>query len=302
MKNLQLVIIIILTTLFLFSCGENPPSQKNEMASNSLSNSIDSILSMNSISYISNYEQILTADDATITTITTSEIKRTNDPFVIWNKVQNTESSTNEQRKEASIESYQERSKNGLEMFYRVGDMQWTKSSINDKNQVNKYIENSKAFIEACYYLLNTNLYSFKMMENKDGLLKFSGSISQSSVVEAYEKYFREFYIDGGLIEGDKELSNMDALLKEINSGKIYELMVGIPSLAFSDKSTPIIIWINAKNNVISRVEINKIDVTQAILNKSFGGTNNNVPKVEKSILTFDVLEINTFDAIPMPQ
>lgn len=301
MKKLQLVIVILLTALFLFSCGEKTPSQKVEMASNSLNKSIESILSINSISYVSNYEQKLTKGDDTITTINTSEIKRIDEPFVIWNKVLNTESHTNAQTKETSLESYLERTKNGLEMFYRGRDTEWTKSTMNDTNQINQYIKNSKAFIEACYYLLNTNSDSFKMIENKDGLLKFSGNISQSSVIEAYEKYFREFYIDGGLIEGDKEISNKDALLKEITSGKIYELMVGIPSLAFSDKPTPLIIWVNAKNNVISRIEINKINVTQAILNKTFGETNN-IPKVEKSILTYDVLEINTFGEIPMPQ
>lgn len=301
MNKSLLLTITILTTLFLFSCGEKTPSQ-NDMASNSLNKSIESILSVNSISYVSNYEQKLTTDADTITTITTSEIKRIDEPFVIWNKVQNTESHTNAQTKETSNESYQERTKDGLELFYRGKDTEWTKSTMNDTAQVNQYIEHSKAFIEACYYLLNTNLDSFKMIENQDGLLKFSGNISQSSVVEAYEKYFREFYIDRGLIRGDKELSNKDELLKEITSGEINELMVGIPSLAFSDKPTPIMIWVNGKNNEISRVEINKIDVTQAILNKSFGGTNNKVPKVEKSILTYDVLEINTFDEIPKPQ
>jgi hypothetical protein len=301
MNKSILLTVIILTTLFLFSCGEKNPSQ-NDMTSNSLNKSVESILSVTSISYVSNYEQKLTTDDDTITTITKSEIKRIDEPFVIWSKVQSAESHTNGQTKETSVESYQDRTKNGLELFSRGSNTEWTKSTMDDTTQVNQYIEQSKAFIKACYYLLNTNLDSFKMIENQDGLLKYSGNISQSSVVEAYKKYFREFYINGGLIKGDKELSNKDELLKEITSGEINELMVGIPSLAFSDKSTPIIIWVNAKNNEISKVEINKIDVTQAILNKSFGGANNKVPKVEKSILTYDVLEINTIDEIPMPQ
>ncbi len=301
MKKSLLFTIIIVTTLLLISCGEKTPSQ-NDMASSSLIESIESILSVDSISYVSNYEQILTTEDDTITTLTTSEFKRINEPFVIWNKVQNTESHTNEQTKETSIESYQERTVNGLALFYRGSDTEWTKSTMDDPTQVNQYIAQSKAFVKACYFLLNTNSDSFKLIENQDGLLKFSGNISQFSVIEAYKKFFREFYIDGGLIEGDKELSNKDELLKEITSGEIYELMGGIPSLAFSEKPTPIIIWVNKENNEISKAEINKIDVTQAILNKQFEGANNKVPQVEKSILTYDVREINTIYKIPMPQ
>lgn len=100
------------------------------------------------------------------------------------------------------------------------------------------------------------------MIENQNGLLKFSGNISQASVIEAYEKYYREFYFDGGLIKGDKELANRDELRKEITSGRINE----------------------------------------AILNKTFEGINDKVPKVEKAILTYEIKEVNTLDEIPMPQ
>ena len=111
MKKSQLLTIIIVTALLLISCGEKPPYQKNDMVFNNLNKSIESILSINSISYVSNYEQKLTTDDDTITTITTTEIKRIDEPFVIWNKVQNTVSHTNAQIDETITESYQERTK-----------------------------------------------------------------------------------------------------------------------------------------------------------------------------------------------
>lgn len=302
MKKTLLLIIMIATTLFLMSCVEKSLSQKNDMRSDSLNKSIASILSINSISYVSNYEQKLNTDHGAITTKTLSKVKRIEEPFVIWSKVQNTESHTNAQTKESITESYQKSTQNGLVLFYRGSDTEWTKSTIDDANQVNQYIEHSKSFRKACHYLLNTNLDSFIMIENQNGLLKFSGNISQASVVEAYEKYYREFYFDGGLIKGDKELTNKDELRKEITSGKINELMSGIPSLAFSNKPIPIMIWINLEKNQITKIEINKTNVTQAILNKTFEGINNKVPKVEKAILTYEIKEVNTLDEIPMPQ
>ncbi len=301
MNKSIILALIILTTLFLYSCGEKKPSQ-NDMALDHLNKSIESILSVTSISYVSNYEQKLTTTDDIITTMTKSEIERIDEPFAIWSKVQNVESHSNGQKKETTVESYQKRTENGLVLFSRGSNLEWTESTMDDSTQVNQYIEHSKAFITACHYLLKTNFDSFKMLENQDGIIKFSGEITQASVVEAYKKHYREFYINGGLIKSDKELTNKDDLLNEITSGEINELMVGIPSLAFSDESTAIIIWVNAKNNEISKVEINKIDATQEILNKTFGDANTKVSKAEKSILTYDILEINTVNEIPMPQ
>lgn len=143
MKKTLLLTIIIVTTLFLMSCVEKSPSQKNDMISDILNKSIASILSINSISYVSNFEQKLNTGHGAITTKTISEVKRIDEPFVIWSKVQNTESHTNAQTKETITESYQESTQNGLVLFYRGSDTEWTKSTIDDANQVNQYIEHS---------------------------------------------------------------------------------------------------------------------------------------------------------------
>lgn len=302
MNKTLLLSIVIVITLFFAGCSGKNLFQDNREEFESLNKSIEAILSINSISYVSLNDQSLKTNDDTITKITTTEVQRIDEPFVIWSKVQNTVSHATEQTNETTTESYQASTNNGLEMFYRGGDTEWTKSTMKDPTQVRQYVEHSNNFLKACYYLLNTNLDSFEMIENQEGLLKFSGYISQSSVVEAYEKYYREFFVKGGLIKENKELPNKDELLEEITSGNINELMVGIPSLAFSDKPTPITMWVNVENNEISKLEIDEIDVTQSILNKSFDGASNMVPKVEKSILTYDILEINTIDEIPMPQ
>ena len=78
--------------------------------------------------------------------------------------------------------------------------------------------------------------------------------------------------------------------------------MVGIPSLAFSDKPIPITVWVNEKSNTITKVEINKINVIQAMFDKNIMGMKGEVTKVEKAILTYEVIGMNTFDEIPMPQ
>ena len=96
MNKSIILALIILTTLFLYSCGEKKPSQ-NDMALDHLNKSIESILSVTSISYVSNYEQKLTTTDDIITTMTKSEIERIDEPFAIWSKVQNVEFQPNEQ-------------------------------------------------------------------------------------------------------------------------------------------------------------------------------------------------------------
>lgn len=303
MKKLLLCSIFMAALLFLVGCGGDSIMQKSDSSRENLNESIDAMLSVNSIYYTSNYEQILKSDTDTITTKSTSEIKRINEPFVTWSQVKNAVSHTNVPETETIIETYQKATEEGLELFYRGNTSltEWEKSTIDDKIQAEKYIDRSKDLMKAEHYILDASLESFKMSGKQDGLIKYSGTISQTSVIEAYKKYLRNFYIDAGLIESDKELSNNE-MLKEITNGKILELTVGIPSLAFSDKPIPISVWVNEKNNMISKVEIDKINVIQALLDMTFEGSKDKMPKVERAILTYEVLEINTFDEIPMPQ
>ncbi len=160
---------------------------------------------------------------------------------------------------------------NSIETAVRVGGTEWSKSTSNDDQaQTQILINYFESFIKADCYLLRANLDRFKMEDNQDGLIQYSGTISQSSIVEAYRLYFRDFYIYSNLIQPDEEVSN--DLLKEITSGKIDVLMVGIPSLAFSDKPIPITVWVNEKSNTITKVEIDKINAIQAMFDKNIMG------------------------------
>ena len=303
MKKSLFCSIVIVALLFLASCGSSSSSQKNNSSTESLNKSIDALFSVNSIYYTSNFEQILKSDTDTITTTNTTKIKLINEPYVVWSEIKNSVSSTNRQETETIIEAYQKATEDGLELLYRgkTSSTDWQKNTIEDKTIAEKYIENAKNNMKAEHYILSANLDSFKMEKKQDGLIKYSGTISQASVVEAYKKYLRNFYVYGGLIKSDKELSNNE-MLKEITNGGIPELTVGIPSLAFSDKPIPVTVWVNEKNNKISKVEIDKINATQALLDMTFEGSKDKMPKIEKAILTYEVLEINTFDEIPMPQ
>ena len=274
MKKLLLFAFAIATILCFVSCGTNTSSQKSDRPTDGLKRAIDSVSSMNSIYYIENYEQILKSDLDTTTTISTTEEKMVMDPFVMWTK-------TVTQPNEPS-EFYQRATKNGFEASVRVGDTEWSKSTSNDDQaQTQILIHYYESFIKASCYLLSANLDCFKMDGNQDGLMKYSGTISQSSVVETYKQCMRDSYIDTNLIQPDKEISN--DLLKEITSGKIDVLMVGIPSLAFSDKPIPITVWVNEKSNTITKVEIDKRNVIQAMLDKNIMEKKSEVTKVEKS-------------------
>lgn len=297
MKKLLLLAFAITTILCFVSCGTNNSSQKNELPTDSLKQAIDSVSSMNSIYYVKNYEQILKSDTDTTTTISTTENKSTKDPFVMWTKAV---TQINAQPKE-TIEVYQNATKNGFEAAARGGGAEWQKGTpIDGQAQTQKLINYYESIIKASCYLLSANLDSFKMDGNQDGLIKYSGTISQSSVVETYKQCLRDSYIDTNLIQSDKEISN--DLLKEITSGKIDVLMVGIPSLAFTDKPIPITVWVNEKSNTIAKVEIDKINVIQAMFDKNIMGKKGEVTIVEKAILTYNVIGINAFDEIPMPQ
>ncbi|MBK5261576.1 MAG: hypothetical protein JJE17_03250 [Peptostreptococcaceae bacterium] len=295
MKKLLLFAFAITTILGFVSCGTNNSSQKNVASTDSLKQAIDSVSSANSLYYVTNYEEILKSDTDITTTISTTENKSMKDPFVMWTKGV---TEINAELKQPG-ESYLKATGNGIELSVRIGGTEWQKTPPNNNQAQTKImIDFSESFIKASCYLLSANLDSFKMDDNQDGLIKYSGTISQSSVVETYKQCIRDIFIDTNLIRPDKEIP--DDLLKEITSGKIPELMAGIPSLAFTDKPIPVTIWVNEKNNTITKVEIDKTNVMQAIFDKF--PLKDKVRKVEKAILTYKVIGINTFDEIPMPE
>ena len=296
MKKLLLLAFAIITILSFVSCGTNNTPQNNDVPIDSLKQAIDSVSSINSLNYVTTYEEILKSDTDTTTSILTTENKSMKDPFVMWSKA---DKQINAQPDNQTLEIYQKATKNVFEVAIRWDGTEWQKETPSD-NQANTQIliNYAESVIKASCYLLSANLDSFKMDKNQDGLIEYSGTISQSSVVETYKKCIRDTYIDTNLIRPDKEIP--DDLLKEITSGKIPELMVGIPSLAFSDKPIPVTVWVNEKSNTITKVEIDKTNVIQAMFDKF--PLKDKVRKVEKAILTYKVIGINTFDEIPMPE
>ena len=227
MKKLLLLAFAITTILCFVSCGTNNSSQKNDVPTDSLKQAIDSVSSINSLYYVTNYEEILKSDTDTdtTTTISTTENKSMKDPFVMWSKGI---TQINAEPKQTG-ESYIKAIGNGIEISGRIGETEWQKTPANDDQAQTKILINFyESFIKASCYLLSANLDSFKIDDNQDGIIKYSGTISQSSVVETYKQSLRETYIDTNLIPSDKEIPN--DLLKEITSGEIPELMVGIPS------------------------------------------------------------------------
>jgi hypothetical protein len=106
MKKLLLLAFAITIILCFTSCGTNNSSQENDLPTDNLKQAIDSASSINSISYTTNYEQILKSDTDTTTTISIVENKRMKEPFVMWSKtVLQTNGQTNN-----TIEFYQKAS------------------------------------------------------------------------------------------------------------------------------------------------------------------------------------------------
>ena len=118
MKKLLLLAFAITTILCFVICGANNSPQKNDVSTDRLKQTIDSVSSINSLYYVTNYEKILKSDTDTTTTISTTENKSMKDPFVMWSKtVLQTNGQTNH-----TIEFYQKASENGLESSVRGAD------------------------------------------------------------------------------------------------------------------------------------------------------------------------------------
>ena len=128
--------------------------------------------------------------------------------------------------------------------------------------------------------------------------------LSQQQMVELFNttKQNISLHINNCFREGELEPDSVvkDSLTTALD-GKMYNVTVGLPSLAFSDKPIPITVWVNEKSNTIAKVEIDKINVIQAMFDKNIMVKEGKVTKVEKAILTYKVIGINTFDEIPMP-
>lgn len=292
MQKLLVLFLTIAAILWLVACGTNNPSQKNELSTDILRQAVDAISPINSIYYISNYEELLETGTGIETTVSATEVKMLKNPFVMWKK---TIIAPNE-----TWELYDRATEKGFETSIRGTGTEWQTSTSVDVVSAEKSIEFNENFILSKLYLLRENLNSFKVEESQDGYIQYSGTISQTSIVEAYRLYFREFYISSNLIQPDQEVQ--DNLLEEITRGEIDVLMVGLPSLAFAEKPIVITVWVNEEDNTITKVKVDKTNVIQSLYDRNIRGEKGKVIKVEKATETYKIIAINTFDELPMPQ
>lgn len=304
MKRILLLAVMV-TALLLASCGDNSSPQKGGTSTEVLKNAVDALSSINSFHYTHYDEQILDFQTHTSSAIMISEIKRVSKPLAIWAHTTHKNLYSNSQAKdsEAAMESYQGITDDGKGwvVYFRGENEEWQKNMVEDEEQAGTFIENVQNSMKSSQYLLNENLSSFKISGKEDGRIKYSGGISRDSIVEAYKQYARDFYAFGGMVRRDENLSNKE-LLEEITGGKVYELMVGMPSLAFSAEPTPVTVWVDEKKNVIVKVEIDRIKATQAMVATIFEETEDSAPKVEKAVSIYELVEFDTFNEIPMPE
>ena len=299
------MLTIMVAALLLASCGDNSPSQNGGTSTEALKNAVDTLSSINSFHYTHYDEQILDFETHTSSAIMISEIKRASKPLAIWAHTTHKNLYSNSEAKdsEAAMESYQGITDDGKgwAVYFRGENEEWQKNMVEDEEQAETFIENVQNSMKSSQYLLNENLSSFKMAGKEDGRIKYSGSISRDSIVEAYKQYARDFYAFSGMVRRDENLSNKE-LLEEITGGEVYELMVGMPSLAFSEDPIPVTIWVDEKKNVIVKVEIDRIKAMQAMVATIFEETEDPVPKVEKAVSIYELVEVDTFSEIPMPE
>ena len=137
---------------------------------------------------------------------------------------------------------------------------------------------------EAQLYLLRANADSFQFVEEGEADwetgLKYSGSISPSSAIEAYKVYLRKRYVEMDLLRELDDPSS-EELKDEIVNGDVLELKVGIPALAYSEEPVPISLWVGKDTLVLLKVEIDKSVVMQPLIKQQLAqmGSDNSNPE-----------------------
>ncbi|MGI6731613.1 MAG: hypothetical protein ACOX5F_06950 [Anaerovoracaceae bacterium] len=154
-------------------------------------------------------------------------------------------------------------------------------------------------------HLLSSNIGTFKTVEDDElkdeNLIKYDGYLEQDTILEAYQKYIRDFHVKSGLLPDSPDLS-LEDLRIEITSGDYLELQTGIPAMAFSPNPVPISLWINQNILQLERVVIEATSYMQSLMDVQESSPGVEVPLISEATVIYGIKGINHLEEIPRPE
>ena len=319
MKKRLIPILIFLIIFNLSGCGDGNDSDTS-WDDWVLLQAIDLLSKANSYELTESRVESTTFGDKQSIYKTITEEKIMFEPFVRWSRTDKTNTNFNVGGQQRSLsESYQVLNDGQLDGYMRFSPTEdaaiakkpalgeWENIPSFTKKQDALTLDAMRSNFDAQLYLLSSNIGTFKKVENDEvkdeNILKYDGYLEQTTILEAYQKYIRDFYVQVNLLKDSKNLS-LEDLKNEITDGDLLEIKAGIPKLAYSEDSVPISLWIDKNTFELIKVTIDETLVLQSYMEKEVLKNNpelNEEPIVSEALLTYEIISINNLKEIPMP-
>lgn len=309
----QFIPILIFLLLNLSGCGNTSEDDK------ALLKTIDLLSKVNSYELTTSRDESTTFGDKQLISQTITEQKIIFEPFVNWTRTDATSTRIFEGGDYRSLrEVYQVFNNDQLDVFMRYSSAEeaitgnepllgeWERISTSTKEQADWTIDQVRRNFNAQLYLLSSNIDTFKRVEVDKGeaenILKYDGYLEQATILEAYQKYIRDIYVNGNLLTASENLS-LEDLKNEITGGDLLEIKTGIPKLAYSEKPVPVSLWIDKTTFELKKVTVDETLVIQSYMEKEMPKANPDLKKpiVSKALLTYDIKGIDNLKELPMP-
>jgi hypothetical protein len=317
MKKYLIPFLIFIFVLHLSGCGNTGISQTTSDHT-ALLHTIDQLSKINSYELTETRVESTAFGDKQLRTQKTTEMKLIFEPFASWSSSSSTSLQIDGSQYKALNEAYQALEDDNLNIYMRYGHREnseidqeidlgeWEKVSSVPKEQSNWFFDMMRSNFDAQIYLLDSNIDTFEFVENDqvkdENMLQYDGYLEQQTILEAYQKYIRNVYVNGNMLPKSNDMS-LEDLKTEITDGELYEIKVGIPKLAYSEKPVPVSLWIDKSTFALKKVIIDETLVMQSYMEKEMPKTNPNLgpPIVSKALLTFEIKSIDKLKEIPMP-
>lgn len=316
-KWLHFILMVLL--IFTFSGCKNTEASDVPEKSTVISQAIANISSANSYDCTVLVEEIDSYGNKKAESRRETEQKLIFEPFTMWNKTDTLMTNVSNEKSRTFSEVYETVHDGTMDFKVRYSRQEgadinknldlsnWEGQSYQEKEQIDLTVKMNRNYFDAELYLLSSNIDSFQLAENAADVdkntLKYDGSIKQATVLEAYQKYLRDLYVQMKMVAA-LENPSLEDLKNEIISGERPELQSGIPKLAYSEVPIPVSLWIDQDTFTLKKVTIDETSAMQSLLEKEIPkiDTKSEVPTVTKALTTYEIKSLDKLTEIPVPE
>lgn len=317
MKNKLILILTILLFLNLSGCGDTSNSDTSA-DDKVIVQTIELLSKVNSYELTTSRVESTAFGDKQLKSQTITEQKIIFEPFVSWARTNSTSSRTDGSQQRSLQEVYQAVHDDQLDIYIRYSPAEesaignelvvgeWEKISTVPKEQADWFIDWMRSNFDAQLYLLSSNIKTFTLVKNDEAkdenILRYDGYLEQTTILEAYQKYIRNTYVKGSMLEDSKDMS-LEDLKNEIIDGDLLEIKAGLPKLVYSEKSVPISLWIDKSTFELKKVAVDETLVMQAYMEKELPKENLDLdePVVDNALLIYEMKSLDDFNEVTMP-